>query len=76
MEPSPIIRALGRNDELARGSIRFSLGKDTSDEDIDYVLEVLPRAVENLRQLSPIYRRAQTGGTSAGTTADVAATSV
>ena len=76
VEPSPIIRALGRNDELARGSIRFSLGKDTSDEDIDYVLEVLPRAVENLRQLSPIYRRAQTGGTSAGTTADVAATSV
>lgn len=58
LEPSPVIRALGRNDELARGSIRFSLGKDTSAEDIAYVLEVLPRAVENLRRLSPLYQRA------------------
>ena len=58
LEPSPVIRALGRDDELARGSIRFSLGKDTTDEDVDYVLEVLPRAVENLRRLSPLYRNA------------------
>ncbi|MDQ3688304.1 MAG: cysteine desulfurase [Acidobacteriota bacterium] len=58
LEPSPIIRALGRDDELARGSIRFSLGKDTTDEDIDYVLEVLPRAVESLRRLSPLYQQA------------------
>lgn len=56
LEPSPIIRALGRDDELARGSVRFSLGKDTTDEDIDYVLEVLPRAVESLRRLSPLYQ--------------------
>lgn len=55
LEPSPVIRAIGRDDELARGSIRFSLGKDTSAEDIAYVLEVLPRAVENLRRLSPLY---------------------
>jgi cysteine desulfurase len=58
LEPSPVIRALGRNDEIARGSIRFSLGKDTSAEDIDYVLQVLPRAVENLRRLSPLYQQA------------------
>jgi cysteine desulfurase len=58
LEPSPVIRALGRDDELARGSIRFSIGKDTSDDDIAYVLEVLPRAVENLRRLSPLYQRA------------------
>ena len=58
LEPSPVIRALGRNDELARGSIRFSLGKDTTDEDIDYVLDVLPRAVDNLRRLSPLYQKA------------------
>ena len=58
LEPSPVIRALGRDDELARGSIRFSLGKDTTDEDIDYVLEVLPRAIENLRRLSPLYQKA------------------
>ena len=59
LEPSPVIRALGRDDELARGSIRFSIGKDTTPEDIDYVLEVLPRAVENLRRLSPLYQKAQ-----------------
>jgi cysteine desulfurase len=55
LEPSPVIRALGRDDELARGSIRFSLGKDTTAEEIAYVLEALPRAVENLRRLSPLY---------------------
>jgi cysteine desulfurase len=54
LEPSPVIRALGRNDELARGAIRFSFGKDNSDEDVEYVLEVLSRAVTKLRQLSPL----------------------
>jgi cysteine desulfurase len=57
LEPSPVILALGRTDELARGAMRFSLGKDTTDEDIDYVLEVLPRAVDNLRRLSPLYQQ-------------------
>jgi cysteine desulfurase len=55
LEPSPVIRALGRTDELARGSIRFSFGKDNTDEDVDYALEALTRAVENLRRLSPLY---------------------
>jgi cysteine desulfurase len=59
LEPSPVIRALGRDDELARGSIRFSFGKDNTPEDVDYVLEVLPRAVENLRRLSPLYQKFQ-----------------
>jgi cysteine desulfurase len=58
LEPSPVIRAIGRDDELARGSIRFSFGKDNSIEDVEYVLEVLPRAVENLRRLSPLYQKA------------------
>lgn len=53
LEPSPVIRALGRDDELARGSIRFSFGKDNTEADVDYVLEVLPRVVEKLRELSP-----------------------
>ncbi len=61
LEPSPVIRALGRTDELARGSIRFSLGKDTTTADIDYTLEVLPRAVEALRRLSPLYQQAIAG---------------
>jgi cysteine desulfurase len=56
LEPSPVIRALGRNDELARGSIRFSFGKDNSVKDVDYVLEGLELAVENLRRLSPLCR--------------------
>lgn len=55
IEPSPIIQALGRDDELARGSIRFSFGKDNTDEDVEYVLDVLMRAVESLRRLSPLY---------------------
>ena len=54
LEPSPVIRALGRNDELARGAIRFSFGKDNTDQDVDYVLEVLPQVVERLREMSPL----------------------
>lgn len=54
LEPSPVIIALGRNDELARGAIRFSFGKDNTEADVDYVLEVLPRVVAKLRQLSPL----------------------
>jgi len=57
LEPSPVIQALGRNDELARGAIRFSFGKDNTVEDVDYVLEVLARVVEKLRQLSPLNKR-------------------
>ena len=58
LDPSPVIRALGRDDELARGAIRFSFGKENTAEDVDYVLEILPKAVENLRSLSPKFRRA------------------
>jgi cysteine desulfurase len=54
LEPSPVIRALGRDEELARGSIRFSFGKDNTDADIDYAVEALVRAVEALRALSPL----------------------
>jgi cysteine desulfurase len=54
LEPSPVIRALGVSDEVARGSIRFSFGKDNIDADVDYVVDVLSRAVERLRALSPL----------------------
>lgn len=57
LEPSPVIRALGRNEELARGAIRFSFGKDNTDEEIDVVVEALQRAVESLRKLSPLSRQ-------------------
>jgi cysteine desulfurase len=49
-----VIQALGRNDELARGAIRFSFGKDNTEQDVDYVLEILSQVVEKLRQLSPL----------------------
>src|SRR5712691_500506 len=45
LEPSPVLLALGRNDELARGSIRFSFGKDNSDADVDYAVQALQRSV-------------------------------
>jgi Cysteine sulfinate desulfinase/cysteine desulfurase and related enzymes len=54
LEPSPVIRALGRDEEMARGSIRFSFGKDNTDEDVDYVVEVLQTVVARLRELSPL----------------------
>ncbi len=56
LEPSPIILALGQPEELARGAVRFSFGQENTLEDVEYVLEVLPKAVENLRKLSPHYQ--------------------
>jgi cysteine desulfurase len=61
LEPSPVIRALGRNDELARGAIRFSFGKDNTEEDVDYVIDVLVGVVERLRRLSPLSGQKQRG---------------
>jgi cysteine desulfurase len=60
LEPSPVIRSLGLDDELARGAIRFSFGKDNTDDDIDYALGALQRAVESLRRLSPLSRQTVT----------------
>jgi cysteine desulfurase len=54
VEPSPVIQALGRNDELARGAIRFSFGKDNTEEDVDYVVDALSDVVARLRRLSPL----------------------
>jgi cysteine desulfurase len=54
LEPSPVIRALGRDDELSRGSIRFSFGKDNTEQEVTYVVDVLSRAVARLRELSPL----------------------
>jgi cysteine desulfurase len=56
LEPSPVILALGVDDEIARGSIRFSFGKDNTDADLDYVVDVLVQSVERLRTLSPLNR--------------------
>jgi cysteine desulfurase len=57
-EPSPVLVAMGLSKELVRGSIRFSLSRYTTKEEIDYALSVLPEAVERLRRVSPLYRQA------------------
>ena len=54
LEPSPVIKALGHGDEHARGSIRFSFGKDNTEADVDYTVQVLEDAVKRLRELSPL----------------------
>jgi cysteine desulfurase len=56
LEPSHVLLALGLSHELAHGSLRFTLGRYTKEEDIDYVLEVLPKIVDKLRSMSPLYR--------------------
>ena len=55
LEPSYVLRAIGRNDELAHSSIRFSLGRYTTEEDVDYTVKLLKEKVEKLRQLSPLW---------------------
>ncbi|AKB50787.1 Cysteine desulfurase [Methanosarcina barkeri str. Wiesmoor] len=55
-EPSHVLRAIGLPPEIAQGSLRLTLGDDNSEEDIDYVLEVLPETVEKLRVMSPFYK--------------------
>jgi len=60
LEPSPVIIALGRDEELARGAIRFSFGKDNCDDDVDYAVNALKRAVEILRTISPLGRKSLT----------------
>ena len=55
LEPSYVLRALGRKDELAHSSIRFSFGRFTKEEDIDKTLSILHNVVERLRELSPLW---------------------
>ena len=55
LEPSYVLRALGRNDELAHSSIRFTIGRFTTAEEIDYTINLVRNAVEKLRALSPLW---------------------
>ncbi len=55
LEPSYVLRALGRNDELAHSSIRFTMGRYTTEEEIDRTIKAVRKAVEKLRNLSPLW---------------------
>jgi cysteine desulfurase len=60
-EPSYVLKAVGLEDELARASIRFGLGRFTTGEEVDYVAREVARQVERLRELSPLYELARAG---------------
>lgn len=55
LEPSYVLRALGRSDELAHSSIRFTIGRFTTEEDIDYTIDLLKSKIQKLRDLSPLW---------------------
>jgi cysteine desulfurase len=55
LEPSHVLIAMGYPHEVAHGSLRLTLGKENTDEDIDYTLEILPGIIEKLRMMSPLY---------------------
>jgi cysteine desulfurase len=61
LEPSYVLRALGLNDEMAHSSIRFSIGRFTTEEDIDHVIRDIRAAVGKLRELSPLWDMFQDG---------------
>jgi len=61
LEPSYVLRSLGRSDELAHSSIRFTLGKYTTEEEIDYTVDLIRRKVAKLRELSPLWEMHKEG---------------
>ncbi len=61
LDPSHVLTAMGVSPEVAQGSLRVSLGRNTTEEDIDYVLEVLPSIVERLRSMSPLFKSSGAG---------------
>jgi len=61
LEPSYVLRALGRSDELAHSSIRLTLGKYTTEEEVDYAADLIKRKVAKLRELSPLWEMHKDG---------------
>jgi cysteine desulfurase len=61
LEPSYVLRAMGVSDELAHSSIRFGLGRFTTEEEVDYAIELFAAKVKKLRDMSPLYEMAQAG---------------
>ncbi len=61
LEPSYVLRALGRSDELAHSSIRFSIGRFTTQADVDYTIDLLKSKIGKLRELSPLWEMFKDG---------------
>ena len=61
LEPSYVLRALGRDDELAHSSIRLTIGKYTTEEEIDYAIDLITTSVKKLRELSPLWEMHKDG---------------
>lgn len=61
LDPSHVLMALGLSHEIAHGSLRLTIGDFTTEEDIDYVLQELPKVVDRLRQMSPLYEKVKGG---------------
>ncbi len=61
LEPSYVLRALGRSDELAHSSIRFSIGRYTTEEDVDYTIRLMKEKIAKLRELSPLWEMYKDG---------------
>ncbi|WP_233848426.1 IscS subfamily cysteine desulfurase [Paraburkholderia sp. HD33-4] len=61
LEPSYVLRALGRNDELAHSSIRFTVGRFTTEQEVDYVINLLKTKISKLRDLSPLWEMHKDG---------------
>lgn len=61
LEPSYVLRALGRDDELAHSSIRFTIGRFTTEEEVDYTIDLLHKKISKLRELSPLWEMVQEG---------------
>ena len=61
LEPSYVLRALGRNDELAHSSIRFTLGRFTTEQEVDHAIELIRKQVNKLRELSPLWEMYKDG---------------
>ncbi len=61
LEPSYVLRALGVGDELAHSSIRFGIGRFTTEQEVDFVIDLVVREVNRLREMSPLYEMAQAG---------------